>query len=61
MSALTECKYADSLFYCVFGFGRHVSQNAERPDEVFRERQNNDGHLGWTNVHDAHPRVYKTR
>lgn len=44
----------------MFVFGRHGSHNAERPDEVFGERQYNDGHLGRANVHDAHPRIYET-
>jgi len=44
----------------VLGVRRHGRPHAERPDEVFGERQYDDGHLGGTDVHDAHPRVYET-
>lgn len=56
---LTECEYADNLFYRLFVTGQNVRTVHERPYGILGERQNDDGHFGRTDVHDAHPRVYE--
>lgn len=58
---LTECEHADDFLKRVFGVRRQGRQQTHRPDEVFCERQYDDGHFCRTYVHDTHPRIYETR